>query len=157
MEKCRRMKSTQCTSKNWIYSWQWKSSRTRQQSYRSRGTSFRSWFQDLQLLQHNAEVREAHHKNLNEMEELKKFQWSTFDTFARRRLVEDQDTILKLSDRVQELQNEVHCMNDSKDFQNAEPIRSGNCHVTSQPVSFPSHPDPWRNAKLFYRNAEPQR
>ena len=35
MEKCRRMKRPQCTSKNWIYSWPWKSSRTRQQFYRS--------------------------------------------------------------------------------------------------------------------------
>ena len=35
MEKCRRMKRPQCMSKNWICSWQWKSSKTRQQSYRS--------------------------------------------------------------------------------------------------------------------------
>ena len=35
MEKCRRMKRPQFTSKNWIYSWLWKSSKTRQQSYRS--------------------------------------------------------------------------------------------------------------------------
>ena len=34
MEKCRRMKRPQCTSKSWIYSWLWKSSRTRQQYYR---------------------------------------------------------------------------------------------------------------------------
>ena len=34
MEKCRRMKRPQCMSKNWIYSWQWKSSRIRQQFYR---------------------------------------------------------------------------------------------------------------------------
>ena len=33
-------------------------------------------------------------------------------------------------------------MNDSKDFQDAESIRSGNSHVTSQPVSFPLHPIP---------------
>ena len=45
------------------------------------------------LLQQNSELREAHHKSLNEMEVLKKFQSSTFDTIARRRLVEDQDTI----------------------------------------------------------------
>ena len=32
-----------------------------------------------QLLQQNLELREAHHKSLNEMEELKKFQSSTFD------------------------------------------------------------------------------
>ena len=47
---------------------------------------------------------------------------------------------LELSGRVQELQNEVNCMNDSKDFQEAESVRSGNAHVTSRPVSFPPHP-----------------
>ena len=33
-------------------------------------------------------------------------------------------------------------MNDSKDFQDAESVRSGNSHVTSRPVSFPPHPIP---------------
>ena len=33
-------------------------------------------------------------------------------------------------------------MNDSKDFQDAESIRSGNSHVTSRPVSFSPHPKP---------------
>ena len=42
----------------------------------------------------------------------------------------------------QELQNEVNCMSDSKDFQDAESVRSGNSHVTSRPVSFPPHPIP---------------
>ena len=50
------------------------------------------------------------------MEELRKFQSSTFDTMARRKLIEDQNTILELSGRVQELQNEVNCMKDYKDF-----------------------------------------
>ena len=96
-----------------------------------------------QSLQQNFELREAHHqKSLSEMEELKKIQSSTFDTIARRRLVEDQDTILALSGRIQDLQNEVNCMNDSKDFQDAESIRSGNSHGTSRPVSFPHHPIP---------------
>ena len=54
----------------------------------------------------------------------------------------DQNTIMELSGRVQELQNEVNCMNDSKDFQDAESVRSGNSHVTSRPVSFPPHPIP---------------
>ena len=40
------------------------------------------------------------------------------------------------------MQNEVNCMNDSKDFQDAESIRSGNSHVTSRPVSFAPHPIP---------------
>ena len=70
------------------------------------------------------------------------FQSSTFDTLARRKLIEDQNTIMELSGRVQELQNEVNCMNDSKDFQDAESVRSGNSHVTSQPMSFPPHPIP---------------
>ena len=61
------------------------------------------------------------------------------DTIARRKLIEDQKIIMELSGRLQELQNEVNCMNDSKDFQDAESIRSGNSHVTSQPVSFPKH------------------
>ena len=42
--------------------------------------------------------------------------------------------------RIQELQNEIHCMNDSRDSQDAESVRSGRSHVTSQPVSFPLHP-----------------
>ena len=95
-----------------------------------------------QLLQQNLEFREAHQRSLTEMEELGKFQSSTFDTVARRKLVEDQNSILELTGRVQELQNEVNCMNDSKDFQDAESIRSGNSHVTSRPVSFPPHPIP---------------
>ena len=95
-----------------------------------------------QLLQQNSDLREAHEKSLQEMEELMKFQSSTFDTIARIRFVEDQDTILELIGKIQELQNEINCMNDSRDFQDAESVRSGHSHVTSQPVSFPPHPIP---------------
>ena len=92
-----------------------------------------------QLWQQKLEFREAHQQSFTEMEELRKFQSSTFDTVARRKLIEDQDTVLELSGTVQELQNEVNCINDSKDFQDAESIHSGNSHVTSRPVSFPPH------------------
>ena len=95
-----------------------------------------------QLWQQKLEFREAHQRNLTEMEELRKFQSSAFDTMARRKFIEDQNTILELSGRVQELQNEVNCMNDSKECQDAESIRSGNSHVTSRTVSFPKHPIP---------------
>ena len=44
--------------------------------------------------------------------------------------------------RIQELQNEVDCLNDSRDFENAESVRSGPSHVPSQPASFPPFPDP---------------
>ena len=49
---------------------------------------------------------------------------------------------MELSSREQELQNEVNCMNDSEDFQDAESVRSGNSHFTIRPVSFPPHPIP---------------
>ena len=95
-----------------------------------------------ELWQQQMEFREVHQQSLTVMEELRKFQSSTFDTLARRKLIEDQNTILELSGRVEELQNEVNCMNDSKDFQDAESVRSGNSHVTSRPASFPPHPIP---------------
>ena len=50
------------------------------------------------------------------MEDLRKFQSSAFDSMARRKFIEDQNTILEVSGRVQELQNEANCLNDSKDF-----------------------------------------
>ena len=95
-----------------------------------------------QLLKQNWDLREAHDKSLSETEELKRFQGSTFDTIARRKLVEDRDTILELTGKIQELQNEINCMHDSRDFQDAESVRSGQHHVTSQPVFFPPHQDP---------------
>ena len=82
------------------------------------------------------------------MEELKRFQGSTIDTIARRRLVEDQDTILELTGKIQDLQHEINCMNDSRDLQDAESVRS---------CVFPTSSNSWWNAKPFFRNAEPQR
>ena len=54
--------------------------------------------------------RDANEKSLKEMEELKKFHSSTFDTSARRRLVEDEDTTLEHTDKKQELQNEINLL-----------------------------------------------
>ena len=81
-------------------------------------------------------------KSLSEMEELKRFQGSTFDTIARRKLVQDRDTILELTNKIPEFQNKINCMNDSRDFQDAESVRSGQSHVISQSVSFPPYPIP---------------
>ena len=61
-----------------------------------------------QLLKQNWDLREAHEKSRNEMEELKRFQVSTFDTIARRILFEDQDTTLELTGKIQERQNEIN-------------------------------------------------
>ena len=78
------------------------------------------------------DFREVHQQSLTEMEELPKFQSFTFDTLARKKLIEDQKILMELSGRLQELQNEVNCIRDSKDFQDAESVRSGNSHVTSR-------------------------
>ena len=71
--------------------------------------------QERQILQEELwrqqkDFREVHQQNLTEMEELRKFQSSTFDTLARRKLIEDQNTIMELPGRLQEFQNEVNCM-----------------------------------------------
>ena len=76
------------------------------------------------------------------MEELKRVQGSRFDEFSRRRLIENQDTINELTARIQELQNEVNCLNDSRDFKDAESVRSGLSHVPSQPAFFTPFRDP---------------
>ena len=74
-------------------------------------------------------------KNFKRVHELR------IDESSRRRLIENQDTIHELTARIQELQNEVICMNDSRDFKDAESVRSGLSHVPSQPTSHvPSQP-----------------
>ena len=93
-----------------------------------------------ELWRQQQDFREVHQQNLTEMKELQKFQNSTFDEFTKQKFIEDQKIIMELSGRLQELQNEVNCMNDSKDFKDAESVRSGNSHVTSQPRVFPKHP-----------------
>ena len=62
------------------------------------------------------------------VESHEQIQGSTFDTIARRKLVEDQDTILEVTGKIQELQSEIDCMNDLRDFQDAESVGSGNSH-----------------------------
>ena len=101
--------------------------------------------QDRRILQEEKlrqqqDFREVHQQDLTKMKELQKFQNSTFDEFTRQKFIEDQKIIMELSGRLQELQNEVNCMKDSKDFMDAESICSGNSHVTSLPGLFPKHP-----------------
>ena len=57
-------------------------------------------------------------------------------------MTEDQNTIMELRAKIQELQNEVNCMNDSRDFKDAESVRSGPSHVPSQPALLPPYRDP---------------
>ena len=107
-----------------------------------------------ELWRQQKDFREVHQQSLTEMEEWRKFQSSPFDTIARRKLFEDQNTILELSGRVHELQNEVNCMNNSKDFQDAESVRSGNSQSTSV---FPTSSNTRRIVEAFLPIAVPQR
>ena len=100
-----------------------------------------------QLSEQNRDLREAHMKSLHEMEELKRVQESRIDEFLRRRLIENQVTVNDLTARIQELQNEVNRMNGSRDFKDAESVRSGLFHVTSQPALLPLFSRSWRDAK----------
>ena len=86
--------------------------------------------------------REGHIKSLYDVEELKRVQESRVDESSRRRLIENQDTISELTARIQELQNEVNCLNGSRDFKDAESVRSGLSHVPSQPALLPPFRDP---------------
>ena len=91
------------------------------------------------------------------MEELRKFQSSTFDTIARRKLVEDQNTKLELSGRNTGIAkwNKLH-----EWFKGV----SG-CWINSQwkfpryqsTSVIPTSSKSWRNAKPFFWSAEPQR
>ena len=105
-----------------------------------------------QLSEQNRDLREAHIKSLYEMEELKIVQERRIDEFSRRRLIENQDTIT-------ELQNEVNCLNDSRDFKDAESVRSGLSQVPSQPALLPLYRDPGgmlcRPGGMLSRNDKP--
>ena len=100
------------------------------------------WLERVQeeLLRQQQDFREVHQQDLMKQKDLQKFQNSTFVEFAQKKFIEDQKITMQLSERLQELQNEVNCMNDSRDFRDAESICSGNSHVTSPPGLFPRHP-----------------
>ena len=112
-----------------------------------------------ELSEQNRGLGETCIKSLHEMEELKRVQELRIDESSRRRVIENQDTIDELTARIQELQNEVNCMNDSRDFKDAESVRSGQSHVTSQTAFFPPYRDPGRMLSrpvgLLSRNDKP--
>ena len=112
-----------------------------------------------QLSEQNRDLPEAHIKSLHETEELKRVQELRVDESSRRRLIENQDTVNELTTRIQELQNEVNCMDDSRDFKDAESARSGLSHVPSQPALLPPYRDPGgmlsRPGGMLSRNDKP--
>ena len=82
-----------------------------------------------ELSEQNRDLLETRIKSRHEMEELKSVQELRIDEFSIRRLIENQDTINELTARIQELQNEVNCMNDSRDFKDAESVNQRYFHL----------------------------
>ena len=87
--------------------------------------------------------------------------WTNFKSlhsiqFRGEKLVEDRDTILELTGKILELQNEIYCKNDSRDFQNVFSTQWSIPRYQSTSV-FRTSSSSWWNAKPFYRNAEPQK
>ena len=73
-----------------------------------------------------------------ERQELKKFQSFYFRHYCEKKISRRSGHYLGTFWPNTGIANEINCMSDSKEFQDAESIRSGNSHVTSQPVSFPT-------------------
>ena len=69
-----------------------------------------------QQSEQNRDLCEAHIKSIHEMKELSSVQELRVDESSRRRWIEKQDTINELTARIQELQIEINCMNDSRDL-----------------------------------------
>ena len=87
------------------------------------------------------DLREAHIKSLNGMEELKRFQELRIDEFSKGRLIEDQDTILELTARFRNYRMKL-IVRMTRVLKDAESVRSGHSHIPSQPTLLPPFRDP---------------
>ena len=76
------------------------------------------------------------------MEELKRVQDLQIDEFSRRRVIENQDTLNEITAAIQELQNEVNCMNESRVFLRMPSQYAVDHPKFSQPALFPPYRDP---------------
>ena len=84
-------------------------------------------------------LREIHVRNVHEVEELKRLQEMRIDECSKQELRESQTTKIELTSQIQELQDRVSFMNDSREFQAVESSWSGGLsHVPSQPAVVPS-------------------
>ena len=99
-----------------------------------------------QLWRQKLEFREARQQSLTEMEEIRKKSDFCLPYYCEKKTHRGSEHYFGII---------RHCINDSKDFQDAESVRSGNSHVTSRPVSFPPHPIP--GGMLRHSFVEPQR
>ena len=79
---------------------------------------------------------------MRDMEELQKSHVLKVDELSRRKLTEDHNTFTEPRAQIQKLQNEVNCMNDSRELKDVESVRSGLFRVPSQLALPPLYRDP---------------
>ena len=92
-----------------------------------------------ELAQREKAVRDTRIRNIHEVGEVKRTQEMRIDEFSRDELRESHATIQELTSQIQELQERMNYMSDSREFQDVESICSGNlCHVPSQLAIVPS-------------------
>ena len=93
------------------------------------------------------------------MEDLKRFQGATFEKNEEKNWSKIEILSLNSLARFRNCNMKLIVMNDSRDFQDAESVRSGQSHVTSQSVFFPPYPDPGvmlsRSLRMPSRNDRP--
>ena len=76
------------------------------------------------------------------MEALTRTREMYVDEFSREKMIENHNIINELMTKVQELQYEINCMNDSRGFKAAESVRSGpSSHVPSESALLPPQAD----------------
>ena len=105
-----------------------------------------------QLSEQYRALRETRIRNMRDMEELQESHVFKVEELSRRKLTDDQNIMMELRARIQELQNEVNCINDSRYFKNAESVRGGLSHVPGQPALLPPYRD---TGRLRSRNNQP--
>ena len=110
-----------------------------------------------QLLKQNWDLREAHDKSLNAMEEKSDFKALHSIQFRGEDWSKIEILSLKSQARFRNYRMKSTARRIREIFEHAESVRSGHSHVTSQLVSFPPHPVPAGMLSRSNRNAEPQR
>ena len=92
-----------------------------------------------ELAQRKRAVQETERRSSHAVEELKRPQEMQIDEFSRQELRESQATKHELTSQIQELQDRVNLVNDSREIQDVESVCSGKLfHVPSQTAVVPS-------------------
>ena len=102
--------------------------------------------QDLlheELADRERALRDTRIREIHEMEALKRTHEMHVAEFSKRKLIENQSIVNEFMIKVQEVQYETNCVNDSREFKDAESVRSGQLsHVPSESALIPLPTDP---------------